>query len=209
MTTKPYPRPRPASQRRARAAARALQQRRRRWRDLTIWTVALAAVVAIVGVMLVTSRTTSDTEARPAPPFTLTDTAGDQVSLAAFRGEAVVLYFNEGAGCQSCFYQMVDIEQHDDEFAAAGVTVLPIVANGAEETLRDMAAAGVQTPFLLDTDKSVSRAYGTLDRGMHPGLPGHSFVLVDADGIQRWYCEYPSMFLASADLLDQIRTHLP
>jgi hypothetical protein len=43
---------------------------------------------------------------------------------------------------------------------------------------------------------------------MHPGLPGHSFVLIDTDGIQRWYGEYPSMYLSPADLLVQIRAHL-
>jgi peroxiredoxin len=208
VTTKTLPHRRTASPRRSRAAARALQQRRRRRRDLALWAAALAGLVAVIAVMMVTSRTTSDTEARPAPPFTLADTAGNQVSLADFRGEPVVLYFNEGAGCQSCFYQMADIEQHADEFDAAGVTVLPIVVNGAEETLRDMAAAGVRTPYLLDADKSVSRAYGTLDKGMHPGLPGHSFVLIDAEGVQRWYGEYPSMYLSSADLLDEIRGHL-
>ena len=70
------------------------------------------------------------------PDFTLTDTAGDQVSLADFRGEPVVLYFNEGAGCQSCFYQMVDIEQHADEFTAAGVTVLPVAGLNVLDILR-------------------------------------------------------------------------
>ena len=43
---------------------------------------------------------------------------------------------------------------------------------------------------------------------MHAGLPGHSFVLIDAQGMQRWYGEYPSMYLSSADLLDQIRTRV-
>jgi peroxiredoxin len=209
VTTKTLPHRRTASPRRTRRAARALQQRRRHRRDLAIWAAVLAGLVAVIAVMLATSRTTSDTQVRPAPPFTLTDTAGNQHNLAGHQGEPVMLYFNEGAGCQSCFYQMVDIEQHADEFAAAGVTVLPIVVNGAEETRRDMAAAGVQTPFLLDPDKSVSRAYGTLDKGMHAGLPGHSFVLIDAEGVQRWYGEYPSMFLSSGDLLDQIREHLP
>ncbi|MEU7872204.1 hypothetical protein [Dactylosporangium sp. NPDC049140] len=56
---------------------------------------------------------------------------------------------------------------------------------------------------------TVSRAYGTLGRGMHAGLPGHSFVLIDAQGMQRWYGEYPSMYLAPADLLTQVRRHLP
>ena len=113
-----------------------------------------------------------------------------------------------GAGCMSCFYQMAEFERHADDIVRAGITILPIVVNGAQETRRDMATAGVRTPFLLDADKSVSRAYGTLDRGMHPGLPGHSFVLIDRDGMQRWYGEYPSMYLSTADLLQQVGQHL-
>jgi peroxiredoxin len=181
---------------------------RRRHRDLIVWGVVLAAVTGLIATMMWTSRATSDATSRPAPDFTLTDTSGGTVRLADYRGGNVVLYFNEGAGCQSCFYQMVDIEQHAAEFAAADVTVLPIVMNGADETRADMAANGVRTPFLLD-DGTVSTAYGTLGRGMHAGLPGHSFVLIDADGVQRWYGEYPSMYLPSADLLEQIRRHLP
>src|SRR6266536_63562 len=61
---------------------------------------------------------------------------------------------------------------------------------------------------LIDTDGSVSRDYGTLGKGMHPGLPGHSFVLIDKTGTQRWNGEYPSMYLSSADLLTQVRKHL-
>jgi peroxiredoxin len=196
---------RTAPRRQVRAAARTRSRRR----ELGFWAVVLAVLVAVIAAMMMSSRTTADTEARPAPDFTLTNTAGEQVSLADFRGGPVVLYFNEGAGCLSCFHQVADFEQNADTFAEAGVTILPIVVNGAEETLRDMATAGVTTPFLLDTDTSVSRAYGTMDKGMHPGLPGHSFVLVDAGGTQRWYGEYPSMFLSSADLLDEIERHLP
>ena len=51
-------------------------------------------------------------------------------------------------------------------------------------------------------------ANGTLGRGMHAGLPGHSFVLIDADGVQRWYGEYPSMWLAPEDLFDEVRQRL-
>lgn len=43
---------------------------------------------------------------------------------------------------------------------------------------------------------------------VHEGLPGHSFVLIDPKGIQRWYGEYPSMYLSSADLLKEIRKRL-
>src|SRR6266511_2498519 len=72
------------------------------------------------------------------------------------------------------------------DFTSAGVTVLPIVMNTADQIRSDMNANHVTTPFLLDTDGAVSRAYGTLGKGMHAGLPGHSFVLIDATGVQRW-----------------------
>ena len=50
-----------------------------------------------------------------------------------------------------------------------------------DQILRDMELNGVATPFLLD-DGTVSDAYDTLGKGMHAGLPGHSFVLIDAEG---------------------------
>jgi peroxiredoxin len=173
-----------------------------------LWGVVLAGVVSLVAAMMWSARDTSDATARPAPGFTLTDTSGATVNLADYRGRNVVLYFNEGAGCQSCILQMADIERNAAAFTAANITVLPIVTNTADQIKRDLTANGVKTPFLLD-DGTVSTAYGTLGKGMHEGLPGHSFVLIDAQGIQRWYGEYPSMYLSSAGLLDQIRKHLP
>jgi peroxiredoxin len=217
MTTKTAARPQPSRGRRTPAsrakaqrarvtAARASRQRRR---YLLLWAVVLTAVTVLIGVMMWSARGTTDASIRPAPDFTLTDTTGATVRLADYRGHNVVLYFNEGAGCQSCLYQMVDIERHATQFAAADVVVLPIVMNAAEQIKADMAANGVRTPFLIDTGGGVSAAYGTLGKGMHAGLPGHSFVLIDADGAQRWYGEYPSMYLSSADLLEQVRNHLP
>jgi peroxiredoxin len=191
---------------RARAAAARASRRRRQ--GILLYGVAFAALAALVGAMMWSARETSDATSRPAPDFTLTDTTGATVHLADYRGRTVVLYFNEGAGCQSCLLQMVDIERNASRFAAADITVLPIVMNTATQIRADMAANGVRTPFLLD-DGTVSTAYGTLGKGMHAGLPGHSFVLIDAQGVQRWYGEYPSMYLSSADLLEQIRTHLP
>ncbi len=43
---------------------------------------------------------------------------------------------------------------------------------------------------------------------MHEGLPGHGFVLIDADGMQRWQGNYPSMWLDPADLLDEVTSRL-
>lgn len=193
---------------RARAAvANSARQGRRRRLRWAAWFATGAVLVAVVTAMMLTSRPSSSEATRTAPDFTLTDTAGVQHTLAEHRGENVVLYFNEGAGCQSCIVQMGEIEKRAAELAKANVTVLPIVMNTRAQILRDMELNGVTTPFLLD-DGTVSKAYDTLGKGMHAGLPGHSFVLIDTEGQQRWYGEYPSMWLDPGELLDEIRNRL-
>ena len=187
-------------------AAQAEQARRKRlWVRLASVGATLAVIGVIVAMMLSSRQETSSTS-RVAPDFTLTDTSGTTVSLAALRGKNVLLYFSEGAGCQACLVQMAQIEQ-DPNIAAAGLTVLPIVMNSKAEITADMATNGVHTPFLLD-DGTVSKAYGVLGKGMMSGLPGHGFVLIDKTGRQRWYGEYPSMYISPADLIKQVRAHL-
>lgn len=178
------------------------KSRRSRLMARIAWGVGVLLVAAVVAVGLVTSRPTESTALRAAPPFTLTDTTGETRSLRDFRGQNVVLYFSEGAGCQSCLVQMAEIEKVSSQFDAANLVVLPIVMNTREQIVADMAVNGVRTPFLLD-DGTVSAAYGTIGKGMHSNLPGHSFVVIDATGMQRWYGEYPGMWLDPDDLLAQ------
>jgi peroxiredoxin len=72
------------------------------------------AAIAVVTWMLLAARSPRFGEASgaEAPAFTLPSTAGGSVSLADFRGEDVLLYFSEGVGCDTCFYQMSDLEQN-------------------------------------------------------------------------------------------------
>lgn len=195
------------NERRQRAEQAARASGRRRRLRIMIGTASALALVAAVTAMMLTSRPESSDAIRTAPEFTLTDTGGSEHTLAQHRGENVLLYFSEGAGCQSCIVQMGEIEKQAAAFQKLDVTVLPIVMNTREQITADMTASGVTTPFLLD-DGTVSEAYGTLGKGMHAGLPGHSFVLIDRQGRQRWYGEYPSMWLAPQDLLDEIRSNL-
>lgn len=193
----------------ANAVRRQQEQQATRRRRLTVvaWAAGLVVIAGVLTVMMLTSRTTASTATRTAPDFTLTNTAGQQVHLADYRGKNVLLYFSEGAGCQACLTQMGEITNNQAAFDKANIVVLPIVMNTKEQIVADMAANGVTTPFLLD-DGTVSKEYGTLGKGMHAGLPGHSFVLIDTQGVQRWYGEYPSMWLAPKDLLAEASKHL-
>lgn len=182
------------------------QQRQRVWRERAAWLIAIIVVGALVTFGLLSSRAQTDTAATQASGFTLPTSDGGSVSLSDFTGKPVLLYFNEGAGCDSCLLQMAAIEA-DPQFTDAGISVLPIVMNTAAQINADRDRLGVATPFALD-DGTVSEAYGTLGTGMHAGLPGHGFVLIDAEGVQQWYGNYPSMWLDPKELLDIVQSEL-
>jgi peroxiredoxin len=144
---------------------------------------------------------------RAAPGFTLASTSGQAVSLASYRGRDVVLYFNEGVGCDACFYQMTEFQDHAADLARAGITVVPIVMSPAGQVRQQLTSFGIRAPYLIDATGSVSRAYAMPGQGMHAGLPGHGFVLVDARGMQRRHGEYPSMYLSTAGIIAQVKAH--
>lgn len=187
------------------ATARTRMHRNRRNTQLGTWAGALVLIGALVTVGLITSRPDASASQRTAPSFTLPTTTGTSVSLSDYDGP-VILYFNEGAGCGACSMQLAAIE-NDPGFAEAGITILPIVMNTREQIQPDLDQYGVTSPVLLD-DGTVSKAYGTLGKGMHEGLPGHSFVLIGADGTQLWDGEYPSMWLEPQELLEEVTARL-
>ncbi len=192
-------------------ADRRRQARLRARRATVLWSAAVLVVAGVITAALLASSGSGALQrntVRPAPGFTLTATDGKTVSLASYRGHDVVLYFNEGAGCDACFYQMREFAQHAAQLTRAGITILPIVMNPASQIRPELASFGLRTPYLIDATGSVSRAYGALGKGMHAGLPGHGFVLIDTRGAERWYGEYPSMYLTTAGLIAQVRAHL-
>ena len=191
--------------RKEQAAAQAKAAHRKRLVRVASGLIAVL-IVGIVAFGLWSSRPATGGPSGTAPAFTLQTTTGTSVSLSDYRGKPVILYFNEGAGCGSCTQQMALIEK-EPGFAQAGIVVLPIVMNTAAQIQPDLNRYGVKTPYLLD-DGTVSKAYDTLDKGMHPGLPGHGFVLIDKDGNQLWHGNYPSMFLEPKELLKEAQSRL-
>jgi len=170
------------------------------------WLAALVITGVLVTFALVTSRPETQSTATVAAAFTMPTSDGGSVSLSDYAGKPVILYFNEGAGCDSCLLQMAAIEANP-AFAKQGIAVLPIVMNTAAQINPERERLGVDAPFALD-DGTVSNEYGTLGTGMHAGLPGHGFVLIDAEGVQRWYGNYPSMWLDPKELLDIVDSKL-
>ena len=169
--------------------------------------VGLAIVAGVVTLLVLGGRdehSSDRVQAGAAPPFSLTSTSGEQVSLSDFQGRDVLLYFSEGVGCDPCFTQLRELEAHDSHLQEEGLTVVPVVVNGADDVHMEMERFGLQTEFLIDTDKAVSEAYDTLGTGHHADLPGHSFVYVDGQGEIRWREDYASMFVEPDELLSAV-----
>jgi len=146
-----------------------------------------------------------------APTFTLTSGTGGQVSLTAFRGRNVLLYFQEGLSCKPCWDQIKDLEHNQAALKTAGVdAVLSITTDPANLIGQKVADEKLTTPVLSDPTMRVSHAYNANQYGMMGEMrDGHSFILVGADGRIRWRADYGgkpdyTMFLPTAKMLTDL-----
>ena len=180
---------------------------RRKRRRAAPWAVGGAVLAAVVGLFWATAQgpggETVKVGAR-APAFSLSTTAGGNLSLADLRGKNALLYFSEGVGCDPCFTQMAELEQHQSHMDELGITLVPLMTNPRETVAREATRFGIKERILIDESKQVSKAYDVLGRGHHADLPGHSFILVGGDGTVLWRRDYPAMYVKSSDLLAEV-----
>jgi peroxiredoxin len=127
-----------------------------------------------------------------APEFALPSTAGGTVRLADFRGKNVLLYFQEGIGCEGCWTQMKDVQHEMGRFNEVGIdTMITITTNPLSALRQKVADESLTLPVLSDESFAVSHAYNATQFGMMAGsADGHTFILVGPDGRIRWRADY-------------------
>jgi peroxiredoxin len=109
--------------------------------------------------------------------------------------------------------QIVDLQSSAD-FQALNVTLVSIATDSQAELTAAAQEYGVTTPLLSDAGKQVSKSYNVLKWAMGNGEPGHTFVLVDANGTTIWVRDYGArenggvMYVSVEELVQQIKTHL-
>jgi thioredoxin-dependent peroxiredoxin len=96
----------------------------------------------------------------PAPPFTLPDDTGADVSLEGYRGRKVVLYAYPAAMTTGCTTQACDFRDSLDSLSAAGYAVLGISPDPPEKLGQFRDAEGLTFPLLSDAGHSVLESYG-------------------------------------------------
>lgn len=116
-----------------------------------------------------------------APNFTLSDTQGKMVSLADYKGKAVVVDF-WATWCAPCKIEIPWLEQFHNEYAGKGLQILGVsednlnledkatLAKEKKDITDKAAEMKINYPVLFD-EKDVSSPYGGVD-----GLPTTFFI---------------------------------
>jgi peroxiredoxin Q/BCP len=121
-----------------------------------------------------------------APDFTLPDADGNDVSLSAYRGQRVIVYFYPAAMTPGCTKQACDFRDSLSDLAKQDIAVLGISPDAPAKLAKFRDKEGLTFPLLSDSDRSVMQAYGAygekkLYGKVTVGVIRSTFV-IDADG---------------------------
>lgn len=150
-----------------------------------------------------------------APAIRLASSAGGQFDLQATTGKTVLLYFQEGVGCQPCWDQIRDLEKNQAKLRALGIDELvSITGNDLNAIRQKVADEHLRTTVLADPGLAVSETYHANDYGMMGNsADGHTFIVVGPGGRINWRADYGgppnyTMYVPVNSLVADIRAGL-
>jgi peroxiredoxin Q/BCP len=122
-----------------------------------------------------------------APEFTLQDGDGQSVSLAALRGQWVVLYFYPRDNTPGCTKEACGFRDRYPDYQSRAVAVYGISTDDAKSHTKFTAKYNLPFPLLCDPDAAMATAYESygLKKFMgkeYMGIMRHTFI-IDPDGI--------------------------
>jgi peroxiredoxin Q/BCP len=144
-----------------------------------------------------------------APDFELESIDGTIIKLSNYLGKNVVLFFNEGSMCYpACWDQMAKLGE-DSRFDTESTITFSVVTDPRSQWLDIVSKSTnlTKAKIIFDTSRSMSKAYDVLNlnSSMHPGsLPGHTYFIIDKEGIIRFTMDDPNMALANDKLIKEI-----
>jgi peroxiredoxin len=131
-------------------------------------------IAVIVATLTLSLPALAGSAGGPAPAFTLASRAGQDVSLAQYKGQVVMINF-WASWCGPCRQEMPLLESIYRKYGKMGFTMIGVNvepdSNAANEWLK---ATPVSFPILYDRDSKVSKLYDVA------GMP--STVIIDRSG---------------------------
>lgn len=156
------------------------------------------------------SETLNALVGKPLPDIQLSDKDGKTYTAMDFKGKNTVLFFNEGLMCYPACWNQIAAFGSDERFNSGEIQAISVVVDSAQDWQRAIAKMPqlAKATTMFDGGANASRALGmlTMSSSMHRGsLPGHTYVLVDKDGIVRYVFDDPNMANANDSLYNKIQ----
>lgn len=124
------------------------------------------------------------------PAFSERDVrTGAAITSSSIYDRMTLLFFSEGVMCQACLAQIEGIERLGGELEKRRIELVSVTPDSSGDLRLAASEYGLTTPLISDDDRTMSKAFNTLGRGMHGDTPGHAFVLV-GQGQVLWYRDY-------------------
>lgn len=125
----------------------------------------------------------------PAPDFSLPAAGGGTLSLADYRGKALVLYFYPKDDTSGCTKQAIAFTEQLDAFRDSGAAVVGVSKDGVAKHDRFAQKHGLKVALLSDESSDVAERYGVWkEKAMYGkkymGIERSTF-LIDGDGVLR------------------------
>jgi len=121
-----------------------------------------------------------------APAFKLLADQGEEISLADFQGQRVLIYFYPKASTPGCTTEACEFRDHQPKFKAQGIPVLGISADPVKSLANFKAKQKLNFPLLSDPDHKTIESFGAwqLKKFMGRSYMGivRSTFLVGPDG---------------------------
>ncbi len=157
-----------------------------------------------------TSEQLNSLVGNPMPDIQLSDKDGKIYTAADFKGKNTVLFFNEGLMCYPACWNQIASFGSDERFNSAQIQAISVVVDSAKDWKTAIAKMPqlAKATTMFDTNASASGRLGLLTTAssMHRGsLPGHTYVLVDKDGLVRYVFDDPNMAIANDMLFNKIQ----
>jgi peroxiredoxin Q/BCP len=117
-----------------------------------------------------------------APDFTLSSQEGKKVSLHDYRGQWVVLYFYPKDMTPGCTIEAHNFQRDLPKFQAANAVILGVSVDNTNSHQDFCVKQGLTFKLLADTEKTVSKQYGSVMNLMVTKIASRNTFLIDPQG---------------------------
>ncbi|MBI4427279.1 MAG: redoxin domain-containing protein [Candidatus Magasanikbacteria bacterium] len=150
-----------------------------------------------------------DLVGKPMPDFSLTDISGKEYTMKDLQGKKVAMFFNEGLMCYPACWNQIAALAKDERLKTDDEIIFSVVVDPAKDWQRAIDKMPELGLALVGFDKNAALASRlgllTTPSSMHYGsLPGHTYIVIDKQGIIQHVFDDPNMAIHNDQLVGEL-----